>query len=64
MRKQNFVIGAAACATVVAVVVVALLAGGVAAQSANPRFGKWKLKSDAPAPQSNIMTYEPPAPKA
>jgi hypothetical protein len=29
------------------------------AQSSNPRFGKWKLKSDAPAPTSNIMTYEP-----
>jgi len=29
------------------------------AQAANPRFGQWKLKSDAPAPQSNIMTYEP-----
>jgi hypothetical protein len=26
---------------------------------ANPRFGAWKLKSDAPAPSSNIMTYEP-----
>ena len=25
----------------------------------NPRFGKWKLKSTAPAPTSNIMTYEP-----
>lgn len=25
----------------------------------NPRFGQWKLKSDAPAPQSNVMTYEP-----
>ncbi len=24
-----------------------------------PRFGKWKLKSEAPAPQSNIMTYAP-----
>ena len=31
----------------------------LSAQPANPRFGKWKLKSDAPAPQSNIMTYEP-----
>jgi hypothetical protein len=31
----------------------------VSAQAPNPRFGKWKLKSDAPAPQSNIMTYEP-----
>ncbi len=29
------------------------------AQNANPRFGKWKLKSEAPAPSSNIMTYEP-----
>ena len=29
------------------------------AQNTNPRFGQWKLKSDAPAPQSNIMTYEP-----
>jgi hypothetical protein len=29
------------------------------AQSPNPRFGKWKLKSDAPPPTSNIMTYEP-----
>jgi hypothetical protein len=28
------------------------------AQSANPRFGRWKLKSDAPAPTSNVMTYE------
>ncbi|WP_396201144.1 hypothetical protein [Gemmatimonas sp.] len=28
------------------------------AQSANPRFGRWLLKSDAPAPASNIMTYE------
>lgn len=25
----------------------------------NPRFGKWKLKSDAPPPALNIMTYEP-----
>lgn len=28
------------------------------AQGSNPRFGRWKLKSDAPAPSSNIMTYE------
>jgi len=31
----------------------------LAAAQSNPRFGKWKLKSDAPAPVSNIMTYEP-----
>ena len=36
-----------------------LAAGAVQAQGANPRFGQWKLKSDAPAPASNIMTYEP-----
>ena len=29
------------------------------AQVTNPRFGKWKLKSEAPPPSSNIMTYEP-----
>ena len=40
----------------------ALLASSVAslgAQAPNPRFGRWLLKSDAPAPASNIMTYEP-----
>lgn len=34
------------------------LGGQVSAQSANPRFGKWKLKSTNPAPASNVMTYE------
>jgi len=38
---------------------VALLGMTAGAESANPRYGKWKLKSDAPAPQSNVMTYEP-----
>src|SRR5262249_40225304 len=38
---------------------VAVLAGSLAAQSANPRLGKWKLKQDAPPPALNIMTYEP-----
>ncbi len=28
-------------------------------QTANPRFGTWKLKSDAAPPQSNLMTYAP-----
>jgi len=37
----------------------ALLAAAVSAQDSNPRFGKWKLKSDAPPPASNVMTYEP-----
>ena len=39
---------------------VAMLIASASAQSpANPRYGKWKLKSEAPAPQSNVMTYEP-----
>ena len=29
-----------------------------AAAQDNPRFGVWKLRSDAPPPQINIMTYE------
>ncbi len=38
---------------------VFLLCATLGVAESNPRFGKWKLKSDAPAPQSNIMTYEP-----
>jgi hypothetical protein len=41
------------------ITVAALLAAVATAQQPNPRFGKWKLKSEAPAPASNIMTYEP-----
>lgn len=43
--------------TLLAAATLAVLAAPVGAQ-ANPRFGRWKLKSDAPAPSSNIMTYE------
>jgi hypothetical protein len=39
-----------------------LFAAIAAAQDANPRYGKWKLKSDAAPPTSNIMTYEPAGP--
>lgn len=50
--------------TITAIVAVAALGAAIsmqslAAQQANPRFGKWKLKSDAPPPASNVMTYEP-----
>jgi hypothetical protein len=41
-----------------AIVAFVLTAASVSAQAPNPRFGKWKLKSDAPPPTSNIMTYE------
>lgn len=52
MRKALF--GVAMITTLTAV-----LAAAATAQQTNPRFGRWKLKSDAPAPQSNIMTYAP-----
>ena len=38
---------------------VLLCAAVACAEDSNPRFGTWKLKSDAPAPQSNVMAYEP-----
>jgi hypothetical protein len=44
---------------VVVVGMLAMHAASATAQAQNPRFGKWKLKSDAPPPSSNIMTYEP-----
>lgn len=37
----------------------ALLAPAVLAQSPESRFGQWKLKSEAPPPALNVMTYEP-----
>ena len=46
-------------ATLVTIAATIALAVGAAAQAKNPRFGKWKMKSDAPPPSSNIMTYEP-----
>lgn len=30
-----------------------------ATENDNPRFGVWRLRSDAPPPQINIMTYAP-----
>jgi hypothetical protein len=50
---RQYVLAGALAAT------AAMLAVSLSAQAANPRHGKWKLKSDAPAPQSNVMTYEP-----
>ena len=42
-----------------AAIAIVLLINVASAQNPNPRYGKWKLKSNAPAPASNIMTYEP-----
>ena len=53
MRKQRLAVKVGVFAA------IAVLAAVVSAQRQNPRFGKWTLKSDAPPPASNIMTYEP-----
>lgn len=50
--------------TLAATLALALLAaplGALAdAQAANPRYGKWRLRSTDPAkPSTNVMTYEP-----
>ena len=39
-----------------AVALVVTTVTPVAAQNTNPRFGKWKIKSEDPAPASNIIT--------
>ena len=53
MRQRSLVMNAGVLAVLV------LLVAGVSAQGPNPRYGKWKLKSDAPAPTSNVMSYDP-----
>jgi hypothetical protein len=40
-----------------ALATITAMTAAIAAQD-NPRYARWKLKSEAPAPQSNIMTYE------
>jgi hypothetical protein len=46
-------------ATLFAAVVAGITPADALVQDANARFGKWRLKSDAPPPASNVMTYEP-----
>lgn len=36
-----------------------LSAGALSAQAGSTRYGVWKMRSDAPPPASNVMTYEP-----
>jgi len=48
------------CATLVMLAcVLSAQAPANSANPTNPRFARWKLKSTAAAPSSNIMTYEP-----
>jgi len=53
MRMRNLT------STLVAGLTLLIAASHVSAQATNPRFGEWKLRSDAPPPSINIMTYEP-----
>ena len=55
MRHASYAVRAA----LVAATVLTTLAAVAGAQASNPRFGRWKIKSDAASPSSNIMTYEP-----
>lgn len=52
MLKRTLTLSLAALAAI-------LVASADASAQDNPRFGVWKLRSDAPPPQVNIMTYEP-----
>jgi len=61
LAKQNLVRKVGLFALLVALATLngsPCMAGG-SAQGSNPRYGRWKLKSDAASPSSNIMTYEP-----
>jgi hypothetical protein len=53
MMTKGRLTGAVLMGTLLAVI------AAISAQGANPRFGRWKIKSEAPPPSSNIMTYEP-----
>jgi len=45
--------------TVLAMVLGVSVVIPTSAQNTNPRFGVWRMQSDAPPPASNVMTYEP-----
>ena len=53
MRKLNLTVNLTAALALLA------LTANASAQTTNPRFGVWRMKSDAPPPSINIMTYEP-----
>jgi hypothetical protein len=42
-----------------ALLALALTVSSASAQTAETRYGQWKMQSSAPPPSSNIMTYEP-----
>jgi hypothetical protein len=52
MFTRKLILGLAALAF------AAFTAVDASAQDPSPRFGRWQMDSDAPAPSVNIMTYE------
>ncbi len=59
MSKRNAVRAVAVAIATIVFVAHALAYGPAQKPGATNRYGKWKMDSEAPAPQSNIMTYEP-----
>lgn len=57
-RFRSATLGACAVVLLSCIAWAQTPAATTAAQS-NPRFGRWKLKSNAAPPSSNIMIYEP-----
>ena len=53
MRKRELTVSCITAAMLFGAVM------GAQGQTTNPRFGVWKMRSDAPPPAINIMTYEP-----
>ncbi len=53
MRKRHLTVN------LVATLALVVAAADTTGQTTNPRFGVWKMRSDAPPPSVNIMTYEP-----
>ena len=59
MSKRNAVRSLAVVTAAIVLIAGALAFAASQKPGAANRFGKWKMDSEAPAPQSNIMTYEP-----
>ena len=59
MSKRNAVRSLAVVTAAIVLIAGALAFAASQKPGAANSFGKWKMDSEAPAPQSNIMTYEP-----
>src|ERR1700737_377006 len=60
MRNRNLAISLCVSAATALILAASVhVSTVISAEGPNPRFGKWKLKSEAPPPTSNVMTYEP-----